>query len=86
MVRHQNIEKYSSLMQIKFDSEPIYGDSDKYIETKTKMYGDKVNTNFQGKRIPKENIPCKSLSLVMLDSVVEVNNKYHPQTFFEKCQ
>ena len=28
MVR--NIEKYSSLMKIKFDSEPIYGDSDKY--------------------------------------------------------
>ena len=73
-------------MQIIFDSEPIYGDSDKYIETKIKMYGDKVNTNFQGKRIPKENIPCKSLSLIMLDSVVEVNNKYHPQIFFEKCQ
>ena len=56
------------------------------INTKIKIYGDKVNTNFQGKRIPKENIPSKSLSLIMLDSVVEVNNKYHPQTFFEKCQ
>ena len=34
---------------------------------------DGVNTNFQGKRIPKENILCKCLSLIMLDSVVEVN-------------
>ena len=34
-------------MNIKFDSEPVYGDNDKYINTKIKLYGDKVNTNFQ---------------------------------------
>ena len=42
-------------MNIEFDSEPVYGDSDKYIKTKIKLYEDKVNTNFQGKKIPKEN-------------------------------
>ena len=41
-------EKVSSLMNIKFDSEPVYGDNDKYIKTKIKLYGDKLNTNFQG--------------------------------------
>ena len=32
--------------------EPVYGDVDKYIKTKVKMYGDRVNTNFQGKNGP----------------------------------
>ena len=38
-------EKVSSLMNIKFDSEPFYGDDDKYIKTKMKLYGDEVNRN-----------------------------------------
>ena len=36
-------------MDIKSDSEPVYGDNDKYIGTKTKIYGDKLNTNLQVK-------------------------------------
>ena len=32
-------EKTSNLMNIEFDSEPVYGDNDKYIKTK-KMYED----------------------------------------------
>ena len=32
-------EKVSSLMNIEFDSEPLYGDDDKYIKTKIKSYG-----------------------------------------------
>ena len=34
-------EKISNLLSVEFDSEPVYGD--------------KVNTNFQGKKLPKEN-------------------------------
>ena len=49
-------EKVSSLRNIKFDSEPVYGDNDKYIKTKVKSYGDKVNTNFHGEKVPKENV------------------------------
>ena len=41
-------------MDIELDSEPVYGDNDKYIKTKTKSFGDKVNTNFQGKKISKK--------------------------------
>ena len=48
-------ERFSNLMNTEFDSEPVYGDNDKYIKTKIKLYGDKVNTNFQGKKIPKQN-------------------------------
>ena len=34
-------EKVSSLMNIKFDNEPVYGDNDKYIKTKINIYRDK---------------------------------------------
>ena len=73
-------------MNIEFDSEPVYGDNDKYIKAKIKSYGDKVNTNFQGKRIPKENASYKCLSLVMLDSVIRVSKKYYLQILLEECK
>ena len=53
-------------MKIKFDSETVYGDNDKYIKTKIKSHGDMVNTNFQGKNVSKENASCKCLSLIIL--------------------
>ena len=46
-------------MNIKFDSEPVYGDNDKYIKTKTKIYEDRIITNLQSKKIPKENASYK---------------------------
>ena len=48
-------EKVEELLNVKFESKPIYGEDDKYIKAKIKSYQDKVNTNFQGKKIPKEN-------------------------------
>ena len=36
--------------------------------------------------MPKEKAPCKCLSLIMLDSVIETDNKYYPQTFLEDCK
>ena len=73
-------------MNIKFDSEPVYGDNDKYINTKIKLSGYKINTSFQGKKIPEENTPYKCLSLTMLDSVIRANKKCYPQTFLEECK
>ena len=49
------------------------------------MYEDIVNTNFQGKEVPKENDSYDCLPLIMLDSVVRVNKKYYPQTLLEEC-
>ena len=42
-------------MNIEFDNEPVYSGNDKYLKAKIKSYGNKVNVNFQGKKIPKEN-------------------------------
>ena len=32
--------KHGNLLNIKFDSEPVYGDNYKYIKIKIKIYGD----------------------------------------------
>ena len=79
-------EKISNLMNIEFDSEPVYGDNDKYIKAKITIYGDRVNSNFQGKKVPKENASYKCLLLIMVDSVIRVNKKYYPQTLLKECK
>ena len=79
-------KKVKKLLKIKFDSEPIYGNNDKYIKTKIKMYGDSVNTNFQSKCVSKEKAQCKSSSIIMLDFVVKAKKKYYPQTLLEECK
>ena len=80
-------EKVGNLLNVKFNSESIYGNVDKYIKTKIKTPGNRVNTNFQGQKVPKENATYKCISLIMLDSVIKVNKKYYPQTLLEerKC-
>ena len=45
-----------------------------------------MNTNFRGKKVPKENASYKCLSLTMLDSVIRENKKYYPQTLLQECQ
>ena len=73
-------------MRIDFESRPVYGDDDKYIKTKIKIYADSMVTNFRIKKMPKEKAPCKCLSIIMLDSVIKANKKYYPQTFLEECK
>ena len=73
-------------MNKKYESKPVYGDSDKYIKRKIKSYGDKMNTNFHGNKMPKENTSYKCLSLIMLDCVIIVNKKYYPQTLLEESK
>ena len=38
--------KISSLMNKEFDSDPVYGNSDKYIKAKIKLFGDKLDAYF----------------------------------------
>ena len=80
---NQISKKVEKLLKIDFNSEPIYGDNDKYIKTKIKIYGGSVNTNFQGKKMPKEKVTCNSLSIIML---VKAKKKYYPQILLEKCK
>ena len=47
-------KKVKSLLNIKFDTEPVYGDNDKYIKAKIKIHDGTVNTNVQGKKYRKK--------------------------------
>ena len=73
-------------MKTNFESKPVYGDHDKYIKTKIKIYAGSIITNFHNKKMPKEKVPCKRLSIIMIDSVIRVNKKHYPQTLLEECK
>ena len=73
-------------MNINFESRPVYGDNDKYIKAKIKVYADSIIPNFHKNKIPKENVPCKCLSIIMLDSVIKANKKYYLQMLLEECK
>ena len=79
-------KRVEKLMKIEFDSDPVYGDNDKYIKTKIKIYTGSMVTNFQSKKMPKEKAPCKYLSITMLDSVIKAKKKYYPQTLLEESK
>ena len=83
-------KKIEKLMKIDFNTKTTYGDDDKYIKTKIKTYEDSITTNFynekESKKIPEEKVPCKCLSIIIIDFVLYVYEKYHPQTFLEECK
>ena len=47
-------KKTERLRSIDFDSKPTYGDDDKYIKTKIKIYEDSITTNFYNKKGSKK--------------------------------
>ena len=83
-------KKNEKLMDIDFNSKPTYDDNDKYIKTKMKTYEDNITTIFYNKKgskkVPEEKIPYKCLSIIILDSVFYVYEKYHSQMFLEECK
>ena len=75
--------KIKSLIKKEFNSEPVY--NDKYIKTKIKIYNNRVYTNFQHNKIPKDNEYCACLSVILLDSVfVNPDKEHYPQIFLEE--
>ena len=65
-------KRVEKLLKIEFGSKPVYGDDDKYIKPRIKMYGATVNTNVQDKKMSKEKASWNSLSIIMLDCVIKV--------------
>ena len=65
LLKNYNIiwEKTENLMGTYFESKPVYGNDDKYIKTKMKIYAKNLVTNFHN----------KCLSITMIDSVIKAN-------------
>ena len=79
-------EKVEKLKKIDFESMPIYGDDDKYIQTKKYIYAKGIITSFHNKKMAKEKAPCKCLSIIMINSVIKANKKYYLQALLEECK
>ena len=43
-------------------------------------------TNFQSKKMPKEKVPCKCLSIIMLDPIIKVKKQHYPETLLIECK
>ena len=80
LLKNQNKieEKVEKQMRVDFESKPVYGDDDKYIKTKIKIFAGSMITNFHDKKMPKGKAPCKFSSIILLDSVIKTNKKYYP--------
>ena len=47
LIKYNEIwDTIADLLDVQFDSYPVYGDNEKYIKTKIRMYEDRVITNF----------------------------------------
>ena len=53
----------------KFDSEAVYNEKD--LKAKIKSCNGKINRNFHNIKIPKEGSQCVSLSVILIDSVID---------------
>ena len=75
-------KKVEKLMGIDFSTKPTDVDDEKYIKTKIKTCEENITTNFYNKKgskkVPKEKIPHKCLSIIILDSILYAYEKYHP--------
>ena len=71
-------EKVKNLLEENFDSEPVY--NDKYIKTKINSYDANLYdvTLYEG-----EHYAC--FSVILLDFIVNVDKRYHPQIFLKEC-
>ena len=72
-------------MKLEFNTKTTYGNDDKYIKAKIKIYKDSLTTNFYNKKGSKK-IPYKCLSVIILDSVPYAYENYHLQMFLEECK
>ena len=75
--------KTEDLKNIKLNALPVY--YDRYIKTKIKIYGDKINTNFRGLNESKDDIKCKSFTAISIDSLLVYKSKYYLQVYLAKC-
>ena len=57
-------KKVKTLLNTKFDNEPVSSNNDEYIKTKIKIFDGNVNTIFQVKKVPNKNASCEKVFLI----------------------
>ena len=77
-------EKVRNSIKKEFDSKPVY--CEKYLKTKTKSSKEKINTNFDINKIPKEGSQYIYLSVILIDFVFRTGKSYYPQVVLQECK
>ena len=79
-------ESISCLIGKEVDSKVYYGDNINYINTKIKIVRENVCINFYGKLMQKKPLAYKCLSLIMVDFVIKISNKYYSKILLKECK
>lgn len=53
-----------------FDIEPVY--NKKYLKTRIKPCNNKINANFHGSKVPREESLCLRLSIIVINLVFKM--------------
>ena len=72
-----------NLKRFKLNALSVY--DDRYIKTKIRTYGDKVDTNFRGLNVTEDDIECKSFITISINSLIAYNKTYYLQVYLENC-
>ena len=76
-------DKISNSIRKRFDREPVH--NEKYLKAKMKSYEGKINTNFNGEKLPKKGSQYICLLVILIDSVFRTGKNYYP-LFSEECK
>ena len=66
---------------IKFHSKAVY--EYKYLKAKVREYDGVIKTNFLGNGMTKENMHYICISCIIIDSVMNIDKRNHPQVYLE---
>ena len=56
------------------------------IKAKVREFNSKIETNFLGNEVPKENIRYTCIACINIDSVIKIDKENHPQVYLEECK
>ena len=76
--------EFKKMLSTKFHSMPVYDKN--YIKAKLKEFNDVVNTNFWGKKVPKEGVHYICIAWININSVIKIEKKNYPQDHLEECK
>ena len=69
---------------IEFHSEPVY--EYKYLKAIVREFDGVIKTNFLNNGMPKESMHYSCIACITIDSVINFDEKNHPQVYLEECK
>ena len=83
--KNQIWKRVEKLLKIEFDTKSVYGNNDKYIKPKIKIYNNSTITNFQSKKMLEEKAPLQVFVNNNVRFCCQCKKKYYSETLLEEC-